>query len=96
MCLIWQGLLQQYVCICQSKQKIKLLCLYARMGTMYVLTWEKQWEPVHVCVSEFQMYSIYQPCYPYIINGYQNFQPYSKQFSQLIFYGLNSPLHKDI
>lgn len=59
--LIWQGLLQQYACIFQSKQKIKLLCPYARMGAMCVLTWEKQWGDVHVCVSKFQMYSIYQP-----------------------------------
>lgn len=78
-----------------EQAKIKLLCAYARMGTMYVFTWNTQWEHVHVCVSKFQMYSIYQPHYPYVIDRHQNSQPYSKQFSQLILYGLNSPLHKD-
>lgn len=55
-----------------EQAKIKLLCPYARMGTFYVFTWDKQQGCVHVCVSNFQIYSIYQPHYPYIINGHQN------------------------
>lgn len=39
---VWMHFLEQ--------AKIKPLCPYARMGTMYVFTSDKQWEHVHVCV----------------------------------------------
>lgn len=48
-----------------EQAKIKFVCPYARMGTVYVFTWDKQWEHGYVCVC-LSSKCIYQPCYPYI------------------------------
>lgn len=48
-----------------EQAKIKFVWPYARMGTVYVFTWDKQWEHGYMCVC-LSSKCIYQPCYPYI------------------------------
>lgn len=80
--LILQGLFQQSECIFYSKQKLSF-CVHMPEWELCMCSLETNSENMCMCVYKFQMYSIYQAHYPYIIDGHQNSQPCSKQFPQL-------------
>lgn len=77
---VWQGLLNNMHAFSRASKKWSF-CIHMPEWELCMCSLERNSENVCMCVSKFQMYSIYQPHYPYVINEHQNFQPYSKQFS---------------
>lgn len=77
---VWQGLLNNMHAFSRASKKWSF-CIRMPEWELCMCSLERNSENVCMCVSKFQMYSIYQPHYPYVINEHQNFQPYSKQFS---------------